>query len=53
MLHPVVQNVVIMLCGTCRVAPGLDVEDVIDGAKRSTMDELTQHTIASDKVLVL
>jgi sulfur relay (sulfurtransferase) complex TusBCD TusD component (DsrE family) len=42
-----------MLCGTWRDALDLDVEDVIDGAKRSTMDELTQHTVASDKVLRL
>jgi sulfur relay (sulfurtransferase) complex TusBCD TusD component (DsrE family) len=33
-------------------ARGLDSNDVIEGAQRSTMDELTRLTIESDKALV-
>lgn len=42
----------LLLCGTCMDARGMNEGDVIDGAKRSTMDELTDATLAADKVLV-
>ena len=42
----------VLLCGTCMDARGMTAEDVIEGAGRSTMDELGEATIAADKVLV-
>ena len=40
------------VCGSCMDARGLTDEDLIDGACRSTMEELTDWTIWADKVLV-
>lgn len=42
----------VLLCGTCLDARGLAAEDLLDGAIRSTMDELAEATLAADKVLV-
>jgi uncharacterized protein involved in oxidation of intracellular sulfur len=42
----------VLLCGTCMDARGMTEEDVMDGARRSTMDELASATQAADKVLV-
>jgi uncharacterized protein involved in oxidation of intracellular sulfur len=42
----------VLVCGTCMDARGLSQEELIDGAQRSTLDELTQETLAADKVLV-
>ena len=42
----------VLLCGTCMDARGIGEGDVMDGARRSTMDELAQETTAADKVLV-
>ena len=42
----------VLLCGTCMDARGIANDDVMDGARRSTMDELAVATLASDKVLV-
>jgi uncharacterized protein involved in oxidation of intracellular sulfur len=42
----------ILLCGTCMDARGLKDEDVADGTRRSTLDELTELTATADKVLV-
>jgi uncharacterized protein involved in oxidation of intracellular sulfur len=42
----------VLLCGTCMDARGMGDEDLIDGARRSTMDELAAETRAADKVLV-
>lgn len=42
----------VLLCGTCMDARGMTGEDVMDGARRSTMDELAAATAAADKVLV-
>lgn len=43
---------VVLLCGTCMDARGLTDGELIEGACRSTMDELAAATIAADKVLV-
>lgn len=40
------------LCGTCMEARGMDEDQVVDGARRSTLKELAQWTAAADKVLV-
>ena len=42
----------VLMCGTCMDARGLTEADVIEGATRSSMDELAQATLAADKVLV-
>jgi uncharacterized protein involved in oxidation of intracellular sulfur len=42
----------VLLCGACMDARGMGDEDLIDGARRSTMDELAAETRAADKVLV-
>lgn len=42
----------ILLCGTCMDARGMSDDEALDGARRSTMDELAAETAAADKVLV-
>lgn len=42
----------VLLCGTCMDARGLADSELMQGARRSTMDELAAATIAADKVLV-
>ncbi len=42
----------VLMCGTCMDARGLAEGDMMEGATRSTMDELAQATLAADKVLV-
>lgn len=40
------------VCGTCMDARGIAVEELVDGASRSTLDELAQWTTAASKVIV-
>jgi uncharacterized protein involved in oxidation of intracellular sulfur len=40
------------VCGTCMEARGLKEEELVEGAHRSTMEELADWTIWADKVLV-
>ena len=42
----------ILLCGTCMDARGLTEAELVEGASRSSMDELAGATLAADKVLV-
>jgi uncharacterized protein involved in oxidation of intracellular sulfur len=42
----------VLLCGTCMDARGLGEAEIVQGARRSTMDELAKATLAADKVLV-
>lgn len=42
----------VLLCGTCMDARGLIEPEMVDGAARSTMDELAEATLAADHVLV-
>lgn len=42
----------ILLCGTCMDARGMTDDDVMDGGRRSSMDELATATIEADKVIV-
>ena len=42
----------VLLCGTCMDARGMTGEDVMEGARRSSMDELAAATVSADKVLV-
>ena len=40
------------LCGTCMDARGLRDEELIEGARRSTLAQLADWTAEADKVLV-
>ena len=42
----------VLLCGTCMDARGIGEPELLDGARRSTMDELASATVEADKVLV-
>ncbi|MGC1861014.1 MAG: DsrE family protein [Methylocystis sp.] len=42
----------VLLCRTCMDARGLDEGALLEGARRSTMDELAAATLWADKVLV-
>lgn len=42
----------VLLCGTCMDARGIADGEIMEGARRSTMDELAAETKAADKVLV-
>ena len=39
------------VCGSCMDARGMADEELVEGAHRSTMDELTDWTLAADRVL--
>ena len=52
MLRRLAGKATILLCGTCMDARGMTEADVMDGARRSTMDELAEATLAADEVLV-
>jgi uncharacterized protein involved in oxidation of intracellular sulfur len=53
MLGVVIRNGgIVLVCGTCMDARGLADDDLIPGAARSTMDALTDATLAAAKVLV-
>lgn len=52
MVKSVARSCEVLLCGTCMAARGLADEDLVDGTRRSTMDELAERTAAADKVLV-
>lgn len=39
-------------CGSCLDARGITAEELIEGASRSTMDQLTAWTQSADKVIV-
>ncbi len=45
-------NGTVLMCGTCMDARGMTDEDVLEGARRSNMDELADATASADKVLV-
>jgi uncharacterized protein involved in oxidation of intracellular sulfur len=42
----------LLLCGTCMDARGLTVSDLVEGARRSSMNELAAATIAAERTLV-
>ena len=52
MLKPLVRRGQVGCCGTCMDARGVGVEQLVEGARRSTLDELTDWTLWADKVLV-
>jgi len=42
----------VLICGTCMDARGLSDAELMEGARRSTMDELARETANADKALV-
>ena len=46
------RNGKVAVCGTCMEARGIGNEELVDGAARSTMDELTAWSVWADKILV-
>ncbi len=42
----------LLLCGACMDARGLAESDLVEGARRSSMDELAEATLATEKILV-
>lgn len=45
-------SAVIGLCGTCLDARGISDAEITEGARRSTLEELTDWTLWADKVAV-
>lgn len=50
--HILVGGGQVLLCGVCMDARGLSVGDILEGARRSSMDELAENTLQANKVLV-
>ena len=42
----------VLLCGTCLDARGVAEAELMEGARRSSMEELSAATVLADKVLV-
>jgi len=41
----------VALCGSCMDARGLAEQEVVEGARRSSMDELTAWTVEADRLI--
>ncbi len=52
MVKSVARKGEVLLCGTCMDARGLTDDELVEGARRSTMKELVEQTLAADRVLV-
>ncbi|MGB5201058.1 MAG: DsrE family protein, partial [Sedimenticolaceae bacterium] len=52
MVKSVARKGKVLLCGACMDARGLMDSELVDGAERSTMDELAERTMAADRLLV-
>ena len=52
MLKAVIRQGEVVLCGTCMDARGIGEDELVPGAKRGTMPQLADLTLAADKVLV-
>jgi uncharacterized protein involved in oxidation of intracellular sulfur len=52
MVKSVARKGEVLLCGTCMDARGLTDAEIVEGARRSTMDELGERTLAAERVLV-
>lgn len=51
MIKGLVHRADVACCGTCLDARGLSQDQLVTGARRSTLDELTDWTLWADKVL--
>ncbi|MBL3591696.1 MAG: DsrE family protein [gamma proteobacterium endosymbiont of Lamellibrachia anaximandri] len=52
MLNSVLRKGEVLLCGACMDARGFADDEIVQDARRSTMKELAERTLAADKVLV-
>lgn len=52
MLKPVLRRGRVLLCGSCMDARGWKEAEMVEGATRSSLDELTRLTVSADKVAV-
>lgn len=52
MVKAVARKGEVLLCGTCMDARGLGDEELVEGTRRGTLDELADRTLAAGKVLV-
>jgi uncharacterized protein involved in oxidation of intracellular sulfur len=52
MVKSVARKGAVLLCGTCMDARGLTDAEIVEGARRSTLDELADRTLAADRILV-
>jgi uncharacterized protein involved in oxidation of intracellular sulfur len=41
----------VLLCGTCMDARGITDEEIVEGSRRSSLDELTALTRSADRVI--
>ena len=46
------RNGEVLLCGTCMDARGITGTEIVEGSRRSTLDELTEKTASAEKVLI-
>jgi uncharacterized protein involved in oxidation of intracellular sulfur len=53
MLGKVLRKGEVALCGTCMDARGLRDDEMVEGARRSTLSQLADWTAEADKVLVV
>lgn len=51
MLKPLIRAGEVGCCGTCLDARGLSEETLVEGARRSTLEELAEWTLWADRVL--
>jgi uncharacterized protein involved in oxidation of intracellular sulfur len=42
----------VLLCGTCMDARGIGDDELVEGVRRGTLDELAERTLAAERVLV-
>ncbi|MEJ1354621.1 MAG: DsrE family protein [Candidatus Sedimenticola sp. (ex Thyasira tokunagai)] len=52
MINSIIRRGEVLLCGACMDARGLSDGDIVENARRSTMKELGERTLAADRVLV-
>ena len=51
MLKPLVRRGEVGCCGTCLDARGIEEERLVEGARRSSLEELTEWTLWAESVL--
>jgi uncharacterized protein involved in oxidation of intracellular sulfur len=52
MLVPILSRGEVLLCSTCMDTRALGDDELVDGARRSSLAELAERTAAADKVLI-
>lgn len=51
MLKPLIRRGEVACCGTCMDARGLEEEKLVEGARRSTLEELTDWVLWAERTL--